>query len=176
MLAKATDAHWCERLCDLSGTPAAHLTSLKDVADFLSKRGATNQAASIVEFGLRHNPLHAGLLACKASLGRPWEEKDLRATMKQLAEVHAVDANGIGVELWQQSQYRSAASVFETVIARNTNSATAWVNLGVNREALGDYKSAEMAYLTALALDPVYTFARESYQRFVRRLEDGKPK
>src|SRR5204863_861541 len=98
-------------------------------------------------------------------------ETNLALVVGKLIDRSTFDANKMGVAFWKQSQNGCAASVFQAVVAKDETYVSAWVNLGVNRQALSEFKLAEEAFKRALALNPHDDFAKESYQKFVVRNE-----
>ena len=67
--------------------------------------------------------------------------------------------NKLGGNLFSQNKHDEAKKVYEKIIAENSNSASAYCNLGFIYFLKMDFTSAEKHYNKSLLLDPDYEFA-----------------
>jgi tetratricopeptide (TPR) repeat protein len=91
--------------------------------------------------------------------------------------------NRIGASLMQQSKYQHAIEFFNAALECDKEYVRAWVNLGKGLNALGDWKKAAGAYLTAATLyddGHLFELARSAFafvgrNDLVERLKNRNP-
>ncbi len=94
----------------------------------------------------------------------------------RLAEVSPDEAANVGGGLWRRRKHQRAAVVFESLAKRHPSSATVWMGLAMNLQALGRSADAEVARKQALQLDPLAGFIRSSITALEAQLQKTESK
>lgn len=161
----AADVGWFDDLFRRLGCAKDQASIFGELAELFAEREQKELARQLVELGLRYDPTNGGLLALRLVLAAPVHQTTLDATLAVLPRLPTKDANQVAVALWQTKHYQEAIDAFHGIISSHPQSATAWANLSVNYEGIGQQVMAKKALDTARGLDPFNTFVGGMIQK-----------
>jgi len=122
--------------------------------------------AALVEEALRHTPDDPVLLAERLLHSSSLSQEEFSRSLARLAERSLPQTRRLGVRLWEKGQNKRAVETFKLLVKLQPEAASAWTDLGINYEALGDLEAAEAAHRRAFELDPVSIFTQKAKNAF----------
>ncbi len=165
----AADASWFETLCRRFDVPIEP-SALNELALLFARKGRKVVARQLVDFGLGEKP-DAELLVTRLTLATTVDQALCNQILEQLGRLPAAETAPVGVAFSAAKRYSEAVDVFRRIAAQYPDSASAWTNLGLNYEALGQRQKALEAWTKAQRLEPMNEPARAA----ISRLNDSQP-
>ncbi|MGH7823118.1 MAG: tetratricopeptide repeat protein, partial [Candidatus Binatia bacterium] len=164
----AVDPLALDRDFGASGGESRHAGVFHRLANVLLTRGLADAASEVVDLGLARNPREKDLLGDKLVLSEvdPATFESIVSEIVTLSEEHAT---AVGVTLWSRQKYAQAKAIFQRLLALHPHSATAWNNLALTQQSLGESEQALESFRKALSLDPLNDAPRKSYEALLQR-------
>ena len=131
------------------------LTALKYQVSLFSRFGQDEWVARGAKAGLALAPDDPFFLSQLLLLPDALNDGAFAETGRKLVEVSPEEAGKVGSGLWQRRKPGRAAVIFQALLRKHPESATAWMNLSLVQRAMGRLEESEASRKRALQLDPL---------------------
>ena len=129
----------------------------------------------VLDLALGIDPASPALQADKAIASTGADEETIGKAAAALMGSSVDEAMRIGLAMGRQSKYRHAVAVFRRIVALHPGSATAWEQLGINLDWMGEPDQAAEAFRKASTLDPLNASIQKSRAEFEDRRRKKPP-
>lgn len=163
------ESRWFEQCFSRWECTPTHVAALHDVADLMSLSEREDVERQLARFILAldsNDPRALVVVARNRASYETWQKQ-----LALLAQKHAGEANSLGVRFWKEKDLDAARGVFEQLVTFHSESVTAWTNLAVVYQDMGDTKRARSAFDRAKQLDPAFDFLLATLVEFERQVE-----
>jgi len=165
----ACESRWFEHCFVSWNCTPSHVSALHDVAHIMSsyeREDVEQQLARFILTKVEDDPRSLAVVARNRNLTHRWRKR-----LNTLAQSDPTEANLLGVRFWRKKDFEAARDVFEHIVALHPQAATAWTNLAIVYQDVGETEQARMAFNRARFVDPANEFLSTSLAKFERRQE-----
>jgi spermidine synthase len=165
---RSINVEWYEACVDRWKCTEQQATALADLLERFISTGDEQEVQRMISLCRRIAPAEPFFQVVERIKIAHANTQDVSNEIKPISEEVFHRIERVGVSLWRRKQYESAVKAFSELVSLVPQSATSWMNLAVNYEALNQKELAAEAASKALSIDPLNSFVQKEGKRIIK--------